>query len=291
MMNDQIGIFPGVPFDEYAKIDALNGSSLVHMKRSPMYYRWCLDNPQPATPAQILGTATHQLILEPEKVGDFAVWGEIPEHRTDKGNMRPRNGKDWEAFKAANAGKTLVTADERDAMVGMATQARVNPLIRKYAFAKGDTEVVMVWRDQSSGRLMKGRCDKIIRDTTTIIDLKTTRDCHSYKFGGQAFALSYHIKAAIYVSGYQALTGDRPKFKFLAIDSKPPYESAVYRATPDVILQGGEDWLALMHKLDECEASGNWPPEQDEETDLILPNYAYTGDDDFAELALNTEGE
>jgi hypothetical protein len=278
-MNDQIGIFPGVPFDEYAKIDALNGSSLVHMKRSPMYYRWCVDNPQPSSPAQILGTATHQMILEPEKVGDYAIW--------DSATNGRRFGKKWDEFQAANVGKTHLTADEAANMIGMAVAARKSPTMRKYLSAPGDTEVVMVWRDQSSGRLMKGRCDKIIRDTTTIIDLKTTRDCHSYKFGGQAFALSYHIKAAIYVSGYQALTGDRPKFKFLAIDSKPPYESAVYRATPDVILQGGEDWLALMHRLDECEATGNWPPEQDEETDLILPNYAYSdASEDMSDFAL-----
>lgn len=276
-MNDNIGIFPGVEFAEYQKIDALNGSALVNMRRSPMYYRWCMDNPTPPTPAMALGTAVHRLVLEPTKVGEFAVWGQLEEEKV-------RRGKVWENFCELNKGATIVTVAERDAMVGTAVGARKNPPIMKYANAKGETELTLVWTDNATGRLFKGRLDKWIKKGNTICDLKTTRDCHAYRFGGQAYALGYHIKAAIYVSGLQALTGDRPKFKFLAIESKPPYEAAVYRATPDVLTQGGVDLDEILRKLTECERTGNWPPEQEEETDLILPTYAYSSEDDLAEL-------
>lgn len=278
-MNDNIGIFPGVAFEEYQKIDALNGSSLVNMRKSPMYYRFMLDNPQPSTPAQFLGTVTHRLILEPDRVGDFAIWGTLEEEKV-------RRGKVWENFKLLNAGATILTVDERDAAVGMAVAARKNPPVMKYAALDGDTEVCMVWTDKATGRLFKGRCDKIIPTRSIIIDLKTTRDCGSYRFGGQAYALAYHIKAYMYVSGYQTITGTRPKFKWLAIESKPPHEGAVYRATPDVLTQGADDLDAIMKRLDECEKTNHWPPAEEEETDLILPAYAMTTEgEDLSEFA------
>ena len=69
------GFYYQMPFEEYAAVPALNGSSLLHLRRSPMKYKHELDNPTPPSPAMILGTATHRLILEPDRVGDFAVWG------------------------------------------------------------------------------------------------------------------------------------------------------------------------------------------------------------------------
>lgn len=274
-MND--GFFFDMPFEEYQKIDALNGSAIVHMRRSPMYYRHMLDNPPVSTPAQVLGTATHRLILEPKLAGDFAIW--------PKENER-RFGKVWDDFKFANRGKMIVTEDERNAMVGCAIAVHKNPVARKYLAAEGATEVSMVWTDRATGRRFKGRLDKQTKGHT-IIDLKTTRDCTPYRFGGQAYALGYHIKAALYWLGYRALTGKEPHFKFIAVESKKPHESAVYRAHPDVISQGMEDLDGLLKTLAECETSGAWPGAQQEEADLTLPTYAFTdAADDLSDLEL-----
>lgn len=266
-MAELTGFVENMPFDEYAKVDALNGSSIVHMRRSPMRYRWEKDNPQPPTPALILGTATHRMILEPNRVGDFAVWGEQEDQKV-------RRGKVWEEFAADHTGQMILTVAERDAMVGMAIAVRKNLHIRRYADAKGPTEISMFWRHPFTKRRYKARLDKLIPESHTIFDLKTTRDCQSYRFGGQAYALGYHIKMAIQWYGYKTLTGTEPKMKLGAIDSKAPHESAVYRLTNDIILQGVEECDLLVEKLDACEKTGLWPAEQDEETDLILPSWA-----------------
>jgi exodeoxyribonuclease VIII len=274
------GFYYHMPFDEYAAIPAINGSSLLHLRRSPMKYKHELDNPTPATPAMILGTATHRLILEPDRVGDFAVWGEQPDEKVRRGNV-------WEAFKAEHAGKMIVTKAERDQMVGMAVGARKNVPIMKYANAKGDTEVSMFWRD-ANGRRWKGRVDKILKGHV-IADLKTTRDCHPRKFGSQAFSLGYHIKMAIYWDGYRTITGEAPTERLLAIDSKEPHESVVYRVTKDVIMQGLEERDELVRLLDECEKTNNWPPAYEDETDLLIPAWAVTEQDSLAEFAEETE--
>ena len=274
------GFYENMDFETYLAVPALNGSSIVHMRRSPMYFRYMRDNPQPSTPAQILGTATHRLILEPDRVGDFAVWGEQEEEKV-------RRGKVWDAFQEAHAGKMIVTTSERDAMVGMATAVRKYLPIRKYADAKGPTEVSIFWRDRYTGRRMKARLDKWIPESNTVFDLKTTRSCTSHQFAAQAFNLGYHIKMAIQYDGVRTLTGKEPKLKLGAVESKAPHESAVYRITPDVKLMGGEEFDALVRVLDECERTNKWPPALEEESDLLIPSWAATTEesslDEFAE--------
>jgi hypothetical protein len=274
------GFYYQMPFEEYAAVPALNGSSLLHLRRSPMKYKHELDNPTPPSPAMILGTATHRLILEPDRVGDFAVWGLLEEEKV-------RRGKVWDHFQEFNAGAMIVTVAERDAMVGMAVGARRNLPIMKYANAKGKTEVSMFWT--AGGRDFKGRVDKILDQGHVIFDLKTTRDCHPRRFGAQSYALGYHIKMALYSNGYYAITGELPKMHLGAIDSKAPHESAVYRVTKDVILQGQDELIDLLRTLAECEATNNWSAAYQEETDLMIPAWALTEQDSLAEFAEETE--
>jgi len=278
-MND--GFYYDLPFEQYAAIDAINGSSIVHMRRSPMYYRHIKDNPQPPTPAMILGTATHRMILEPQRVGDMAIWG-------TEANQKVRNGKVWEAFKAEHADKLIVTVKECKQMVGMAVGAHKHLPIKKYADAKGKTEVSMVWTDKVSGRRFKARVDKIIPQTHTIPDLKTCRDCRSYQFGIQAYALGYYIKEAMYWHGYKTLTGHEPHCKLMAIESKAPHESAVYRVTKDTILQGLEELDVLLKTLAECEETNTWPAAEQDETDLVMPAWATVQSDTEFELDMET---
>lgn len=263
------GFVEDMSYEDYASVDALNGSTIVKMRRSPMQYRHQKDNPEPPSPAMVLGTATHRLILEPDLIGEYAIWG-------GKEEQKVRRGRVWDEFQKDNAGKLIVTVAEVEAMIGMAIGARKNEPIRRYAGAAGPTEVSMFWEHPHTKRRFKARLDKVIPEHHIIFDLKTTRDCHSYKFGSQSYSLGYHIKMAIQWYGYKTLTGHEPSMKLGAIESKAPHESAVYRVTKDTLLQGIEELDLLVEKLDQCEKSGVWPPEQDEETDLVLPQWAMT---------------
>lgn len=274
------GIYPGMSYEEYERIDALRGSSILHMRRSPMRYRHELDNPTPPSAAMILGTATHRMILEPDEVDDFAIWGELPDHKV-------RRGRVWDEFRSDNQGKQIVTIAERNSMVGMAAGSRMCAPIMKYVRAKGQCEVSMVWTDRVNGRRFKGRLDKILPKGHYIFDLKTCRDCSSYGFGKQSYALGYHIKMAMYANGYEILTGHKPHVRLGAIESKAPHESAVYRVTSDVILQGLEELDVLVKRISECERTGLWPAAEEVETDLILPAWSKESPEmDLSEFAM-----
>lgn len=264
MGTEIIGIRYGMSFADYEKVPALNGSKLMHMRRSAMSFRYMTTHPQPETQAQALGTMVHKLVLEPDTVGQIAVWGR-------EEWMKVRNGKKWEEFQYESEGKTIMTAKDYDAAIYMSSAALENAPIRKYAYAEGKTEVSLFWRDPVNNRYFKARLDKIIPDGDIIFDLKTTRDCHSFKFGTQAYTLGYHIKMALYARGYEILTGRKPIVRIGAIDSRPPHESAVYRVTGDSLAQGWDELDQLVTRLSECEKRNTWPAEHAEETDLLLP--------------------
>lgn len=62
----EVGIYEDVPADTYHAWDAASNSRLSHLLRSPAHCREAIDNPPDPTPAQILGTAAHYCILEPD---------------------------------------------------------------------------------------------------------------------------------------------------------------------------------------------------------------------------------
>lgn len=266
-------VVENMPFEEYAAAEGLNGSSIVNLRRSPMYFKYVRENPQPATEALILGTYTHRLILEPHRRGDFAVW---------MGDYGRRYGKKWDAFLEENAGASIVTESQGDAMVGMAVAARGHLPILKYANAPGPTELSLFWTDSVSGRKFKCRLDKWIPSKKTVFDLKTARSCEKYKFGSQAYTLGYHIKMAVQWMGVWACFGVDADLKLGVVESKQPHESAVYRVPLDVRLQALEELDALVKKLTECERLNVWPAAETDETDLVLPNWATAeSDTDF----------
>jgi hypothetical protein len=276
------GFVEHMPYEEYAEIDALNFSTLKPMMRSPLAYKWALDNPAVETDPQKIGTVVHRMILEPNNLGELAVWGDMPDEKV-------RRGQVWDRFQEKNAGKTILTRSEKEFVVGCTVAVRRNPLAMKYLRQDGPTEVSMFWHDNVTGRAMKGRIDKLIPKKHTMANLKTTRSCQPYKFGAQAYSLGYYMHEAMYASGYQQLTGEMPKQKLIAFESRAPYEGAVYRIPPDVRLQGLEDFYKLLAKLAECERTDHWPAEMEEESDLILPSYAISSEDDLAELSLTEE--
>lgn len=277
----EYGIFDNLPYEAYRCIRAVNYSTLKHIKRSPMAYRYFMDHPMPATPAMQLGSHTHRMILEPDTVGDFAVWGE-------REGQNVRRGDIWNQFQAecAVSGKEIITKEERHLMVQMSAAVRKSALASRYLDG-GRSEVSIVWHDKTFNRPCKARIDKIkvIGGQAHISDLKTTRDCRRIPFGNEAYRMGYHIQSAMYEQGWKTLTGEAPVMTIVAAQKNPPFEPAVYSVSEDVLWKGNDDFKYLMKTLAECERTNTWPPAEESITDLTLPSYAYGSDADEFNLS------
>src|SRR5208337_1440877 len=292
-----------VPRDIYLGLPGINITRLKELRRSPQHYRYALDHPKESD-AMTLGIATHVAVLEPERFEkQFAVWTK----RTDGGAMSPRRGKDWDEFSLLNASRTILTQDEARISKEIAKAVRSDATAMKYLEA-GEPEVTLQWalnpqRSEDNGyRLCKGRIDWFTSDSFTsdpiiaglkttrgpiIVGLKTTRDCRPYQFGSQAAKLDYAIQWAWYADGFEANTGKTPRMVEIVVESAPPYAVATYLIEDDLLVQGRENYIALLRQLADCEAADTWPGPVSGERILSLPSWYYPGgDDDLSDLGL-----
>lgn len=280
---DFLGIASRMPYREYSTWRGRSITRLKELKRSPKHYRHRLANPK-ETPSMKLGTAAHTAVLEPERFSrDYAIWAE----RTESGNLRPRNGKFWEAFEERNSGKSIITIHEYEDTLAIQAAVRNDPVAMRY-LESGDPEVSMQW--MLDGQLCKGRLDWLttIDGEPSLVGLKTARDCRHFIFGSAAAKLGYHLQWAYYFDGYTTIKGDGvvPRVVEIVVESDAPYAVAVYQIPFDIIEQGREEYEDLLVQLAECETKGEWPGPVTEEQILTLPSWVYQTQDDLSELGL-----
>ena len=273
------GITTDIPFEQYLKLPGLSASAMKKLMRSPLAFKWNQDHPDHAsTPAMALGTAAHTAILEPHRMRtEYVLWD------------GDRRGKAWSDFKEANASKSILTAGEFSDVKGMHDSIHGYGPAERY-LKDGIAEVTIQWLDPNTGRLMRGRIDwvTVIDGHITLVDLKTTRDSSPRKFGADSYKLGYHIQFALYCDGWYYLTGQFPRFVALVVESKAPYEPAVFNVPEDVLAQGHEEYMRLQATLKECEDTNTWPPFAQEEQELALPSWAVgNDDDDLSEIGLD----
>ena len=285
------GFTSRLPSDTYHALPGVSISRLKELQRSPLHYRYRLENPKESN-AMRLGTAAHCAVLEPERfVHEFAVWT----RRSENGNACPRNGQYWDAFVAENPGKSILSEEEYHQAVVIAKAVRSEPLAMRYLEA-GEPEVSMQWTrtlERPSGMEStfncRGRADWLTRIGSEhfVVGLKTARDARPFIFGSASYKLGYHLQWAFYYDGYVALTGTEPTMKEIVVESAPPYDVVVYDIPSDVIEQGRADYETLLRQLADCEAHQEWcGVAQGREVTLTLPTYAYEKLDDVSDLGL-----
>lgn len=150
LRNPQPGIYRSVPFKKYAKVDAINQTSLKKILVSPLEYQACLAGMDEDSPALQFGRVEHLLVFEPRSVhARVAVWpGErkglawevVKAYNERSKDFRfvvypgaARRGKDWTAFKEANTDAFILTqpeADQANAFIAKNTN-KANPLWKR----------------------------------------------------------------------------------------------------------------------------------------------------------------
>ncbi|MEK6880139.1 MAG: hypothetical protein AABY22_11045, partial [Nanoarchaeota archaeon] len=63
---------------------------------------------------------------------------------------------------------------------------------------------------------------------------------------------------------------------FIAIESEPPYEVAVYRLMEAAIEYGELEIRNLLLEIAKCQKTGIWPGYADEVQDIALPPWAWS---------------
>jgi hypothetical protein len=252
-----------VTYEEYADLEGINASVLKEGRRSMKHLQYRLQNAREDTIRLGLGRAAHCLVLEPENFDrDFAVW-----------TGARRQGKQWDAFCKATAGRTRISAEEYEHAKGMADAIAAHPIAGPLMRKPGESEKVIQWTDPLTDVPCKGRIDRLTADE--VIDVKTSAETDSRRFGQLAARYGYHLQAAFYVKGLRALEMERV-FKFVVVEPLPPHDVAVVAVTEDALYAGEEELAEIMRGVATGIFSGLWPGRYEHgEVPLELPSWVF----------------
>ena len=264
------GVYDDLTSDEYHGLSGTYSSSQLKELEDPEYFyqKHILKTiPRKSIPAFDVGTYFHTLILEPHLIeSECAVFKGV------------RRGKEWDAFQATHAGKTIITDTEftivtrladavRNSPVGMGFVKRGKPEISAFIkicvyngeiYAGGDKRLTIEgWveterypaADMGVWIWLKVRADSLGEDF--VADLKsTTGNTKDEKLmRNKIFDLNYHLSAALYLDVFE-IALKRPMKKFVWIwASKDVFNSKSYVGSVDLIKIGRKRWMNAVHAL------------------------------------------
>jgi hypothetical protein len=264
------GIYPGVPYAEYAQWDAVNSSFLWRLRtRSPRHAQYEREHPKDPTPALKFGILLHLAVLEPARFDESTI--AEPEDAPRRPSQRQRDAKKpspstiesieyWDEWEEKAAGKLVVTAGDSEKVREMDRAIRIQQC--SGYVTGGRAEVCLVWRDKDTGILCKGRLDYLHEGwDVAIVDLKTTEDASYDAFQRDIYSYGYFQTAAFYMDGYEAITGVRPKvFTWLAVEKEPPYVAKPWDADERLTIRPGQaSYSEALERYVECVAKNEWP--------------------------------
>lgn len=244
------------PDPEYRKASGQSQSHLKTILKSPAHYISASRHRLIPSPAMIMGTAVHCLVLEGSDTFDSQFC-----QRPDGIKFTTKEGKEW---RAANSKKTILTNEGRDrqwdSVVGMSDTLKSlkwfnpsQPDYRKY------NEVSIYWRDD--GIACKARLDRVIpmEDEVLVLDLKTTDSISVGKFQTKLVELGYDFQAAWYSHAAELIYNKPARFIFVAIERTDPFSMDFFEVPKHMIKEARYKNEKAISILKECQQTNEWP--------------------------------
>ena len=253
--------------EEYQARPEISKHDLDDFERAPSYYKYFKENPKAEREEMGLGSLTHLILLEPEKLDELCIVlpPDPPRRPTSKQlamevekrtDAAKKSIEFWEEWRAKAEGKTIVKAESLEVVRAMHASVMGSRSTRMLIESAGLREASLFWNQDGIECRMR---PDILADEGIIIDPKTTSDARRAQFMAEIYRQRYHNQAAFYREGSLANDYNFKAFIFLPIETKPPYLCTYYKAS-DVMLDWGkiENTRSLM-RLKRCQETGEWP--------------------------------
>ena len=258
----------------YHATKALSKSSMDDLLKCPALFKQTLDNmgqEETPTPAMILGSLFHAMVLEPASIG--TAW----DIRRNSGNTKA--GKE-EAALAAEKGITLVAPDVWHTCEKMKDAAVSHPLIKAAMQAEPcwRTETSIYWTERESIPC-KARIDAMATIPgygLCLIDLKSTQDASIDGISRHIYDYGYYRQAAWYTHAAQVAGLDPVAFIFLFVEKQEPWLATAVTINENALFLAQEEINGALDTYEHCAAEGVWPGYTTEIiTEIDLPAWAY----------------
>ena len=282
------------PSEHYHAAKALSAGVAILLdgscpKKAKHYSPWGPPKPVESKWVFNIGHAVHLLALEPNEWRDRIT---IIRARTKTGKPATNYQAEDAAYKRDQAlakGYVPLWPDELDMVKAMRDALWTHP-VAKGAFADGGhmVEQSMYWTDEGTGVPCKLRTDMIPQNCALIGDIKTLDNAEPVvALRPYASRMRWHMRAAWYLDGVAAVTGQKPRaYWFLCVERKPPHCVSVVKLTEkddaDGLWWGRKQNRKCVETWARCLDRDEWPdyrdpeyPDEDRAFDIDLPAWAY----------------
>ena len=259
--------------EEYHADRSCESSSTLECFRKsvPLYYliyvKGALHRP-PAKQEQLLGSALHSLILEPETFTEEVAVAPVCDRRTTAGKAI------WADFLArSTSARIILEAGQEHVLYRMADAISRHKVARNLLAQPGHTEYSVRWTDPDTEIRLKARYDRMIHDGP-MLDLKTSSDPYPLAWGKSAATYGYHRQTAIYLASRQQLFCEDYGMLHIVIGTQEPHEVVVYRIAKADIQMGSDQVADSLMLMESCRRSDDWSSRFAETTqDINLPGF------------------
>lgn len=303
-MGDRIecpapGVYRGVEMDTYHSWPAASNSQLTELMKSPAHLAAYRSRVWEPTPAQILGTAIHSAVLEPEDFKQRYMTSEQCSALT-RGGKGPRCSKrgTWPlkggSFICTTHLEDESPVDESATVLSRSdheTCLKVQEAVRKHATAgplleaSTDFELSIVWDDPVTGVRCKARLDAYAPDFAggTVPDLKSAQEGGLLDFERAVLKWGYHRKAWFYLRGAQEVGLPARHFPMIVVEKEEPFHVDTYRISDAVVKDMENQMTALLELYAECVAVDHWPSRPQEFREITIPVWGWRQIDEETE--------
>lgn len=260
------GLYENVPAEDYFAWDAVSNSRLNLLRKSPKHYQFGFVE---STGAMLLGTLVHSGVLEPLSIAKRYVfmpdYSNHPENVTGNGDRSFSSATKFvksmqETFRRLHHDKEIVSEEQYNQMVGIATSLTENDIARQL-LRDGKSEVSLVWDDPLTGLRCKARADWL--KPGVMVDVKTTMD--AAEFERSIVRYGYHRQMAFYQRGLKMHGIDVMPW-IICVEKSAPFGCRCAPMEDAALKIGAKEIDGLLCQLVECQESNCWPGYPNPET-------------------------
>lgn len=254
-------ILPDLPADAYHRDEVADQPSLsasiasVLCAQSPAHARAAHPRLNPdyqrtEEAKYSVGNAAHAIILE----GRDAV--EVIHH----GDFRTNAAKE-DRDNALAAGKIPLLVHvkaEVDQMVAAVAVQLEQHEADPVPFTGGLPEQTLLWSED--GVLCRARLDWLHDGNACVSDLKTTaRSASPKQYERNLFSVGGDVQCAFYLRGLKAVTGVDAEWRWVVVETAPPYLLSIISPRDEVLAIGAAKVEHAIRTWRECLTTGEWP--------------------------------
>jgi hypothetical protein len=237
-------------------------STLKHFAKSPAHVRHYLDRSESQTESQLIGSAVHAALLEPDVFA--SQWGTLP----DGLNLRTKADRATrDELVSYYDGKLLNSYQMSRVMKSVESVRGCTSAMR---YLEGPKELTAVFEHE--GVKLKARLDCFIEKYNVVVDIKTTKDA-SRAFEKDLWKYNYPFQGAFYCEAMRANRLNASQFLIIAVETEAPFGAQCFLIDEKILVGMQPKVSDYVKRWQYCTQTNNWQGYDDVIQHVACPDW------------------